>query len=422
MTRLPRTGRNKTRLIPALGADGATTFHERLARHAIGRASSFCTLHPKARLTVRLEGGISIEGKTWLGSDELDCREQAPGDLGQRMETAANEVFDQGADRVVIIGTDCPSIDESTLAKAFDALNHSDVVFGPAADGGYYLVGLNKPTPSIFRNIPWGGEQVLNESLAAAKKAGVRVQLLDVLSDVDMPEDLTAAETQLSKGATVSVIIPTLNEAGNITSILEKIAVSNPHEIIVADGGSTDGTTDLARATGVRVTSSPKGRAAQMNHGASIATGEFLLFLHADTLPPEGFPHIIANTLNRPNTAAGAFRFRLSGDMGASPLIESLVNLRCRFFGTPYGDQGIFVRRALFQNLGGFPNLQAMEDLHFIRKARKSGKIRGTDQAAVTSPRRWEKSGLIRTFLGHQLMLASGRIGIWPRIISRLRD
>jgi hypothetical protein len=108
--------------------------------------------------------------------------------------------------------------------------------------------------------------------------------------------------------------------------------------------------------------------------------------------------------------------------MGASPLIESLVNLRCRFFGTPYGDQGIFVRRALFQNLGGFPNLQAMEDLHFIRKARKSGKIRGTDQAAVTSPRRWEKSGLIRTFLGHQLMLASGRIGIWPRIISRLRD
>ncbi len=421
MTRLPRTGRNKTRLIPALGAEGATAFHERLARHAIGRASSFCTLHKKANLTVQLEGGTSIEGKTWLGSDTLDCREQSPGDLGHRMESAANDAFEEGADSVVIIGTDCPSIDETTLEKAFDALKSADIVFGPAADGGYYLVGMRKPTPSIFRNIPWGGGNVLKESTSAAEKAGLKVLLLDVLSDVDMPEDLIAAEENLTAGATVSVIIPTFNEAANLPSLLEKIQVWEPHEIIIADGGSTDGTVALAQAAGARAITSPKGRASQMNHGASTATGEFLLFLHADTIPPDGFPKLISETLNRPGTSAGAFRFALDDGVGTASLIEKLVHLRCKLFATPYGDQGLFLRRSLFEKTGGFPQWPIIEDLGFVRKLGRFGKIRIASEPALTSSRRWSSSGTVRTFLKHQAIVAGFVFRIPARFLARIR-
>ena len=421
MTRLPRTGRNKTRLIPALGAEGATAFHERLARHAIGRASSFCNLHPAARLTVRLEGGTSIEGKSWLGADTMDCREQSPGDLGHRMESAAEEAFEEGADRLVIIGTDCPSIDESILGKAFEALTHAEVVFGPAADGGYYLVGMSKPTPSIFRNIPWGGGDVLEKSLTAAKEAALRVKLLEVLSDVDIPEDLTAAEAHLQKGSSVSVIIPTFNEAANISPLLEKIQASQPHEIIVADGGSSDATVALAKSAGAFIVSAARGRAVQMNHGASLATGEFLLFLHADTLPPAGFPGIVSETLNRPGTSAGAFNFQLDDQIGTSSLIEKLVHLRCQLLAAPYGDQGLFLRRSLFEETGGFPEWPCLEDLGFVRSLRKRGKIRIAPESAITSSRRWETGGTVRTFLKHQAILAGFLLGVPPRFLAKIR-
>lgn len=421
MTRLPRIGRNKTRLIPALGPEGATQFHDHLARHAIGRASSFCTLNPAARFTVQLEGGTSIEGKTWLGADTMDCREQSPGDLGHRMESAAEEAFEEGADRVVIIGTDCPSINESILGKALEALTRADVIFGPAADGGYYLVGMRKPTPSIFRNIPWGGGDVLEKSLAAASAAGIRVELLDVLSDVDTPEDLDAAEAVLLEGSLVSVIIPTFNEAANIAPLLEKIQASQPHEIIVADGGSSDATVALAKAAGVRVVPAPRGRATQMNLGASVATGEFLLFLHADTLPPAGFPEIVSETLNRPGTSAGAFSFQLDDHIGTSSLTEKLVHFRCKLFAAPYGDQGLFLRRCLFEETGGFPEWPCLEDLGIIRSLRKRGKMRIAPESAITSSRRWKTGGIVRTFVKHQAILAGFFLGIPARLLAKIR-
>ena len=422
MTRLPREGRNKTRLIPALGAKGAMVFHDRLARHAIGRASSFCMMEKGRNLRICLEGGTPIEGKSWLGDDSLDCREQSDGDLGTRMRIASEDAFADGAEKVVIVGTDCPSINESILHEAKQLLDSNDLVYGPALDGGYYLVGMRKPSPAVFDGISWGGENVLSQSLDAANLAGLKTALLNPLPDVDHPQDLPAAEQALRIGSSVSVIIPTFNEAPRIAETLASISQSAPHEIIVADGGSTDGTREIAGEMGARVISAPKGRGSQMNHGAETTTGEFLLFLHADTIPPDNFPHIIANTLNRPNTAAGAFRFKLSGDMGASPLIEALVNLRCRFFGTPYGDQGIFIRRAIFHQIGGFSNLEAMEDLYFIRKARNAAKIRIARESVLTSPRRWQQSGLIRTFLRHQLMFLFDRIGIPDRLISQLRQ
>ncbi len=158
-----------------------------------------------------------------------------------------------------------------------------------------------------------------------------------------------------------------------------------------------------------------------MNHAAAMATGEFLLFLHADTMPPADYPQVIIRVLQSPATSAGAFRFELSGNLRCAPMIEALVNLRCRLLGTPYGDQGLFMRRRIFRHLGRFPAWPVLEDLHMVRRLKRLGPVRIASQSARTSTRRWEKGGTIRTFLRHQLMLAAYRLGIPARHIARLR-
>lgn len=337
------------------------------------------------------------------------------------MQTAVDLAFSKGARRVVVIGTDCPSIDEPLLEKAFHSLDTADLVFGPAADGGYYLVGLSRPCPAIFNAIEWGGPQVLDQSLASAKLSGFQTTLLGVLYDVDVSEDLPAANAVLAGGTSLSVIIPTLNEELRLPFLLGRLKQGNPHEIIVSDGGSRDRTVEIAKQAGVRVISTAKGRASQMNLAAAMATGEFLLFLHADTMPPPVYPQVVTRALQSPATSAGAFRFELAGDLRCAPLIEALVNLRCRLLGTPYGDQGLFMRRRIFHHVGRYPEWPVMEDLHIVRRLNGLGPVRTAPQAARTSTRRWEKGGTIRTFLRHQLMLVAYRLGIPARHIARLR-
>ena len=195
-TRLPCPGRNKTRLIPALGEAGATHFHDRLTRHTLSLARNFCKSDPDIQLIVRLDGGSSEEGQEWLG--KCDIRAQGEGDLGERLDRAVNEAFLDGVRQVVVIGTDCPELDERILGEAFVALLEHPLVFGPACDGGYYLVGLSAPFPAVFQNIDWGGPEVLRQSLAAAPGAC----LLESLPDVDVPDDLPAAMIALGPAST----------------------------------------------------------------------------------------------------------------------------------------------------------------------------------------------------------------------------
>lgn len=206
MTRLPRVGGNKTRLIPALGARGAMEFHDRLVRHTMARASAFCRTGNGRKLRACIAGGTAAEGRSWLG--ELDIREQADGDLGVRMRIAAAEAFTEGAEKVVIIGTDCPGLDEGTLSSAESLLTHNDLVFGPALDGGYYLIGLAKPVGVVFQSIPWGGSDVLAKSLEAAEGEGLKAALLAPLADVDVPDDLPAAMAALGEKASCRITPP----------------------------------------------------------------------------------------------------------------------------------------------------------------------------------------------------------------------
>jgi len=217
----------------------------------------------------------------------------------------------------------------------------------------------------------------------------------------------------------ISVIIPVLNEANTISSLLERLVDTDNVEIIVVDGGSQDETVTVARSHNVQVISTPPGRACQMNVGAARATGDILLFLHADTRLPVNFDSLVRQGLKEPKTIAGAFELRIDAQQFGLRLIERLVNWRSRFFSMPYGDQAIFLKATIFHDIGGFPNLPIMEDFEFIRRLQPLGKITIVPASVLTSGRRWQRLGILKTTLINQLIILGYFLGVTPDKLVR---
>ncbi len=198
----------------------------------------------------------------------------------------------------------------------------------------------------------------------------------------------------------ISVIIPTLNEESVLKKTMEAAGAGNPYEIIVVDGGSRDGTFPLASSMeGARAILSPKqGRSQQMNFGVSQSDGDVLLFLHADTLLPAGWPDEIASALASDAVQGGCFTVTLSNRHFVYRLTGAMINLRTILFRSFTGDQAIFVRRSFFEKVGGFPDVPLMEDLMFADLMRNSGSAL-IKKPVITSARKWEKGGPLRTIL-----------------------
>jgi rSAM/selenodomain-associated transferase 1 len=199
-TRFPAPGRSKTRLIPALGEAGAADLHRQMTEHLMGKAVHLSAVRSVA-LEVRFDGGTSDTVARWLGG-RCTCRPQGGGDIGQRMRRALQCAHRQGAKRAVLVGCDIPGIGIELLSEAFDRLILHDVVLGPAADGGYYLLGTRRDSfdalaPALFQGIPWGTESVYADTLSAIGSAA-SVFSLATLRDVDRPEDLSVWEAHRS--------------------------------------------------------------------------------------------------------------------------------------------------------------------------------------------------------------------------------
>lgn len=210
----------------------------------------------------------------------------------------------------------------------------------------------------------------------------------------------------------ISVIVPVLNEAQNIKSILTGLLDNPDIEIIVIDGGSQDRTREVVRELRVKLAISERGRARQMNLGASLAKGDILLFLHADTKLPRHFEKSVIQTLSKPKVIAGAFSLKIDGQLRGIKLIESMVNWRSRFLQLPYGDQAIFITKENFQQVGGFPDLPIMEDFELILRLKKMGKIAIAPSYVITSARRWEKLGIWQTTFINQRIIMAYLLGI----------
>jgi rSAM/selenodomain-associated transferase 2 len=218
----------------------------------------------------------------------------------------------------------------------------------------------------------------------------------------------------------LSIVMPVLNEAAGIEGALRALTPLRACgcEVIVVDGGSNDGTAGIAQPLADRVVAAKRGRGSQMNAGAAVATGDALLFLHADTRLPHDADRIVCDGLARSRKMWGRFGLQFSG--GALALIAATMNLRSRLTGIATGDQAMFVSRTVFENSNGFPDIALMEDIALSKKLKRVSPPLCLRAKVTTSPRRWETRGILRTVLLMWRLRLSYYFGAPPERLARL--
>jgi rSAM/selenodomain-associated transferase 2 len=220
---------------------------------------------------------------------------------------------------------------------------------------------------------------------------------------------------------TLSVVIPALNEAAELQETLRRLRqVPEVTEIIVSDGGSTDATEAIARQAGARFLTGPRGRGGQLRRGAQLATGDVLLFLHADTWLPEHAGDAIANALADPAVVGGAFRkaFRDPHWLMAGSELRCRLRMRCLQFA--YADQALFVRREVLERIGGVPDVPLMEEHLLCRALRREGRLALADATVTTSARRFRERGVLRTYWRMCAVNLRWHLGAAPEELARL--
>jgi rSAM/selenodomain-associated transferase 2 len=217
----------------------------------------------------------------------------------------------------------------------------------------------------------------------------------------------------------VSIIVPTLNEAQGLTKTLTQIQQLFPYELVISDGGSRDGTLEIAEEFTEYVVKGSTGRALQMNAGARVATGDIFLFLHADSRIELASYEKMLHSLESSEKRGGAFSLCIDSDKWSLRLITRLANLRSKYFGMAYGDQAFFVKNSTFQQMNGFAELPICEDIDFFKRLRKLGPVILLKEKVFTSSRRWLKEGIWFTTLRNILIATLFKLGFPPRILKK---
>ena len=217
----------------------------------------------------------------------------------------------------------------------------------------------------------------------------------------------------------VSIIVPTLNEAKCLGETLTYIQQLSPHEVIVSDGGSVDGTLEIAAKFTENVVTGPAGRSLQMNAGARIATGDIFLFLHADNHIESASYEKMSHSMESSEEIGGAFSLCIVSDKWSLRLITRLANLRSKYLGMAYGDQAFFVKKRIFHKMNGFAKLPICEDIDFFKRLRNLGPVILLSEKTLTSPRRWYKEGIWITTIKNILIATLFELGFPLRILTK---
>jgi rSAM/selenodomain-associated transferase 2 len=220
----------------------------------------------------------------------------------------------------------------------------------------------------------------------------------------------------------ISIIVPTLNEAANLPVTLRSLAERTDVELIVVDGGSADDTVAVARQFTPYVFVTPPGRAGQMNCGARHATGDILLFLHADTFLLPGALEELQRRITGDGAVGGAFDLHIDSPRPALRWVATLTSRRARWTRLPAGNQAQFCWRQVFEELGGFPETPILEDLAFARQLRRVGRLTFLRTGLVTSARRWTANGVVKTTVVNWLIRGLARLRVPPARLRALAD
>jgi rSAM/selenodomain-associated transferase 2 len=219
--------------------------------------------------------------------------------------------------------------------------------------------------------------------------------------------------------ALVSIVIPVLSDAAALARCLTSMPPDADVELIVVEGDADPAVEALVSSRGdARLIRTPAGRARQMNAGAAIARGRWLLFLHADSRLSANWREAIARA-DANGAAGGWFRLRLDSEAWQARMIERLVSLRVRLFRLPYGDQGYFVRRDLFATLGGYREIALMEDVEFVRRLVRAARVRPSSLPIVTSARRWQRDGWLRRSARNVVLVTLYFAGVSPARLAK---
>jgi rSAM/selenodomain-associated transferase 2 len=237
------------------------------------------------------------------------------------------------------------------------------------------------------------------------------------LTSMGTAQDMFAREPAMQ--ISISVIIPVFNEELTIGAVLESVLRLKPDEILVVDGGSLDKTREFAAGRGIKVISSERGRARQMNLGAKLARGDVFLFLHADTRLPESSLTDIRAAMQNRRIVGGRFDVSLDGAGRMLKIVGTMISLRSRLSGVATGDQAIFVRREVFSKLGGYPEIPLMEDIALSRALKRAGKVARLKSRVITSARRWQTEGVWRTIFKMWALKFLYLLGVSPFRLKR---
>lgn len=331
-------------------------------------------------------------------------------DLGQRMYQAIAQVLARGYKSCVLIGTDVPQVRCKDIHQAFDILKTKDIVLGPTADGGYYLVGMKTARKEVFEKQTYGHGSVLDNTIRSLEERNLSVGLGKRHCDIDTREDIAAfrdrlrSEKSLQKTETakylmrtsrISVIVPIYNEEKTIGKLLESLRrIKNRCEIILVDGGCTDQTLEYI-GSDFKLLHSEKGRAKQMNLGAEESTGDILFFLHCDSELPKRPLEQIRSVMK--DYRVGCFGIAFHSRNFFLFTCRVISNHRIKDRNVVFGDQGIFIDRKLFFDVGMFPELPVMEDYQFSLSLKERGeKIGITRNRIYTSDRRFPSGTVLK--------------------------
>jgi len=437
--RRPQTGVGKRRLAHDLGDKQTAEISHLMLACAIEDA--------KAWNGPVIVAPATPEDHEWAASllpGTAEVMPQPTGNLGERISAIDDAARSSGHSRLIFIGSDSPTLTPDYYERARAALNDAEVVLGPADDGGVTLMGSSRSWPDLTA-LPWSSAQLGAELENTCRQAEMSVSRLGTQYDIDQLTDLQRLKgdlagdlrparkalrdwlagnpaPELDKPATrISLVIPVLDDHAELRALLECVCAmtEKPFETIVVDGGDDHRIATLCGSHDCIYLRTNKGRGQQLHAGARRAGGDVIWFLHADAQPPATAIENIRDRIDA-GWVGGYFRFRFAGQRAAhKSILEFLINLRCRI-GIPYGDQGLFVRRSTYSDIGGFADVPLFEEVRFVRAARAAGRFNALDVALSVSTRRWERDGWLHRTLQNRMLAIAYLCGISPARLARL--